>query len=61
VATRIKGHNYNHPRKRVNTDSNRDSEDFIKYSSESRTVMMDFLKNILKEKNEKHKSDSTKS
>lgn len=61
VATRIKGHNYNHPRKRVNTDSNRDSDAFMQYSSESRSAMMDFLKNILKEKNEKHKSNNTKS
>jgi len=45
INTRIKGHNYNHPLKRINTPNTRNDEVFKKYAYESRTAMNEFLNN----------------
>lgn len=61
IATRLKGHNYNHPKKRINTEQNRNNEEYIEKNKASRDEMMDFLMKLLKEKHEKNKSDSSES
>lgn len=61
ISTRIKGHNYNHPKKRTNTEQNRDNSEYIEMNKQSRDEMMNFLLKLVKEKNEKNKSDNSKS
>lgn len=51
ISTRIKGHNYNHPRKRTNTEATRNDETYLKYADESRREMNEFLSNLYYEKN----------
>lgn len=46
VTTRLKGHNYKHPNKRVGTDATRNDEVFKKYADKSIEAMQNFLKNI---------------
>lgn len=47
VANILKGHNYKHPNKRVNTNSSRDDSAYKKYESESYQAMQQFIwKNI---------------
>ncbi len=46
VDSRIKGHNYNHPKKRTNTISTRNDEIFKKYAKESSEAMVDFIKKL---------------
>lgn len=43
ITNRIKGHNYNHPLKRTNTNSTRDDSVFKRYADESRQAMTNFL------------------
>lgn len=43
IATRIKGHNYNHPLKRTNTANTRDDSIFKEYADQSRNAMHSFL------------------
>lgn len=43
VTTRLKGHNYKHPRKRVGTDSTRNDEVFKQYADASIQAMQKFL------------------
>lgn len=46
VKTRIKGHNYSHPKKRLNTDNTRNDEIFKYYENESMSSMNSFLNNL---------------
>tara|TARA_R110000772_G_scaffold167371_1_gene279079 strand:+ start:1124 stop:2005 length:882 start_codon:yes stop_codon:yes gene_type:complete len=46
VTTRLKGHNYWHPNKRVGTGATRKDEVFKKYSSESQEAMTKFLQQL---------------
>jgi hypothetical protein len=46
VTTRLKGHNYWHPNKRVGTGATRKDEIFKKYSSESQEAMTKFLQQL---------------
>ncbi len=46
VKTRLKGHNYWHPQKRVGTSSTRDDKVFKEYASKSQIAMNEFLKNL---------------
>ena len=43
VTTRLKGHNYWHPNKRVGTNATRNDEVFKKYAEESQQAMVKFL------------------
>jgi len=46
VTTRLKGHNYWHPNKRVGTNSNRNDEVFKKYAHDSQMAMTQFLTSL---------------
>ena len=46
VTTRLKGHNYKHPNKRVGTDSTRNDEVFKKYADISIAAMQKFLSEL---------------
>ena len=46
VTTRLKGHNYKHPDKRVGTDATRDDAIFKKYAEESVASMNKFLSEL---------------
>lgn len=46
VTTRLKGHNYKHPNKRVGTNSTRNDEVFKKYADESIAAMQKFLNEL---------------
>lgn len=46
VATRIKGHNYAHPRKRMNTKNTRTDTLFKQYAEQSENAMNQFLLNL---------------
>lgn len=46
VISRLKGHNYKHPNKRVGTDATRNDEVFKKYSEESQQAMSNFLQQL---------------
>jgi hypothetical protein len=46
VTTRLKGHNYWHPNKRVGTDNTRNDEVFKKYATESQMAMSQFLTSL---------------
>lgn len=46
VKTRLKGHNYWHPNKRVGTDATRNDEVFKRYAAESQHAMNDFIYNL---------------
>ena len=46
VTTRLKGHNYKHPRKRVGTDSTRNDEVFKKYADVSIASMQKFIREL---------------
>lgn len=46
VTTRLKGHNYKHPNKRVGTNSTRNDEVFKKYADESIAAMQKFLSEL---------------
>ena len=46
VTSRLKGHNYWHPTKRVGTDASRNDEVFKKYAAESQAAMSEFLQNL---------------
>jgi len=43
VTTRLKGHNYWHPKKRVNTSATRNDELFKMYAKKSEEAMINFL------------------
>lgn len=46
VTTRLKGHNYKHPHKRVGTDSTRNDEVFKKYADVSIAAMQKFINEL---------------
>jgi hypothetical protein len=46
IATRIKGHNYHHPLKRINTNNTRNDDIFYHYFREDEKNMIKFLNNI---------------
>lgn len=46
VATRIKGHNYNHVSKRTNTSATRQDDVYKQYESESSDAMMRFVRSF---------------
>ena len=46
ITNRIKGHNYNHPRKRTNTASTRNDAVFVQYANQSRQAMSNFIANL---------------
>lgn len=46
VTTRLKGHNYKHPDKRVGTEATRNDEVFKKYANESVEAMQTFIQNL---------------
>ena len=46
VRTRLKGHNYKHPYKRVGTQSTRNDKVFKKYAAESISAMNNFIYNL---------------
>jgi hypothetical protein len=46
VKNRIKGHNYHHPQKRINTKATRDDYVFKYYAEKSTNSMNNFLKNL---------------
>lgn len=48
ITTRIKGHNYNHPSKRINTKNTRNDEVFKMYSEQSKNAMHEFLNDLWK-------------
>jgi hypothetical protein len=47
VKSRIKGHNYNHPLKRINTNNKRDDLVFKQYEAKSTQSMNNFIKSLL--------------
>lgn len=49
VKTRLKGHNYNHPLKRTNTDAQRTDSTYKQYESESFQAMLRFVQNTAKQ------------
>lgn len=61
LGTRLKGHNYNHPKKRTNTEQNRNNEEYIEKNKASRDEMMNFIMKHLKEKHDKSEPDNSKS
>jgi len=46
ITTRIKGHNYNHPLKRINTRNTRNDDVFKKYAQDSQKAMNEFLSKL---------------
>lgn len=46
ITTRLKGHNYKHPHKRVGTNATRNDEVFKKYADESIQAMNKFLQEL---------------
>ena len=56
IVNRIKGHNYHHPEKRMNTKCGKDGhktrkgELFQKYAKESEAAMLDFINKIQRSK-----------
>ena len=46
VVSRLKGHNYWHPNKRVGTNATRNDEVFKKYAQESQMAMSEFLTSL---------------
>jgi len=46
ITTRLKGHNYKHPNKRVGTNATRNDEVFKKYAKESVDAMNKFLRDL---------------
>lgn len=49
VKTRMKGHNYNHPLKRTNTDAQRTDSTYKQYAAESFIAMIRFVHNTAKQ------------
>jgi hypothetical protein len=47
VKTRLKGHNYKHPLKRVNTKASREDKVFKEYADKSSQAMSNFLTNLI--------------
>ena len=46
ITTRLKGHNYKHPNKRVGTNATRNDEVFKKYADVSIAAMQKFLSEL---------------
>lgn len=51
VTTRLKGHNYWHPKKRVNTLATRNDELFKEYAQKSEQAMITFLRQVYESSN----------
>lgn len=51
VTTRLKGHNYWHPKKRVNTSATRNDELFKEYAKKSEEAMITFLRQVYESSN----------
>ena len=51
VTTRLKGHNYWHPKKRVNTSATRNDELFKQYAKQSEEAMVKFLREVYESSN----------
>lgn len=51
VTTRLKGHNYWHPKKRINTSATRNDDLFKIYAKKSEEAMMTFLKQVYESSN----------
>lgn len=49
IKTRIKGHNYGHPRKRTNTGSTRNDVVYRQYAEESRRIFIEFVTRLHKQ------------
>lgn len=47
ITNRLKGHNYNHPMKRSNTNNTRHDDLFKLYADKSRNAMNEYLKSIV--------------
>jgi len=51
VTTRLKGHNYWHPKKRANTSATRNDELFKEYAKKSEEAMITFLRQVYESSN----------
>jgi len=51
VTTRLKGHNYWHPKKRVNTSATRNDDLFKMYAKKSEDAMIKFLREVYESSN----------
>jgi len=47
ISTRIKGHNYNHPKKRINTSSTRNDVKYKELEQKSYNAMIKFLSKVI--------------